>query len=82
LIAVSQSGAALVSWPNNISVYPVELTENEFWEAIRTDDDIEVGHMIHVDANHRWMLVLFHKRSGVPRPFRRQYVTMRPCTDF
>jgi hypothetical protein len=46
-----------------VTVHAIEMTEVEFWEAIRTDDDIEVGHMIDVDADHRWMLQSHEKEN-------------------
>jgi hypothetical protein len=44
-----------------VTVYPIALTEDEFWDAIHADDDIEVGHMIDVDADHRWKLKTHEK---------------------
>jgi hypothetical protein len=43
----------MMTFEETVTVYPIAVTEQKFWDATRVDDDIEVGHMIDADADHR-----------------------------
>ena len=39
-----------------VTVHPWSMNDEQFWDAIRDDKEIEVGHRTDSDGNHLWKL--------------------------
>jgi hypothetical protein len=46
-----------------VEVHPWSITDDDFWEAIKTDAAIEIGHTTALDDVHRWKLKTHERRA-------------------